>query len=122
MKPNYNPIKSLILSIIVFVVVSAFFRFIMFIPGVRLIASLLFLLAPVIVFLLIRRKFTNFKDQLGKNYRDTYGQENDRYQQDNMRGYKAGNNETNNSNQNGQNNNGEIIAEVLEVKDLDKDE
>ncbi len=122
MRPNYNPIKSLILSILVFAVVSAFFRFIMFIPGVRLIASLLFLLAPVIVFLLIRKKITNFKDQFDRSYRDTYNQGNDRYQQENMRGYKANNNDTNSNNQNGQNNNGEIFAEVLEVKDLDKDE
>ncbi len=121
MRPNYNPIKSLILSIIVFVVVSAFFRFIMFIPGVRLIASLLFLLAPVIVFLVIRRKFANFKDQLGRNYKDAYDQGNGRYQQEDMRGYKT-NNDADSTNQNGQNNNGEIFAEVLEVKDLDKDE
>lgn len=121
MRQNYNPMKSLIWSIIVFLIVSTFFRFLMFILGVRLIISLLFLLAPVLVFFLIRRKFTNLKKQFGRDYEDTYSQENQGYQQDNMRGNGTSSSESGYDKQN-QRNNEEIIAEVIEVKDLDDEE
>lgn len=121
MRQDYNPIKSLIWSIIVFLVVSTFFRFLMFIPGVRLIVSLLFLLAPILIFFLIRRRFTNFKDKFGRDYGDTYSQQNNDYQQENMRDKGTADSDARYDRQN-QRNNEEIIAEVIEVKDLDEEE